>query len=282
MKVITATSAGFCWGVRRAVQRVKELAATPDRGPIFTDGPLIHNRQMMTQLSRDGVEISDSPEALSPDDTLVIRAHGITPERRAALKAFPCAVVDATCPDVARIHAAIRKHVKLGYEIVIYGDPNHAEVEGLVGAAQGHAHTVTTESAVADLPPLSRVALVSQSTQLPADFHKVAHQLAERFQDSVILDTICKATKSRQTELLELAKNVDAFVVVGDAHSANTCRLVEQARTLRPTLHVQDPEQLNREFFSPYKTIGLTAGASTPDFLINSVRTWIEDLPESR
>jgi (E)-4-hydroxy-3-methyl-but-2-enyl pyrophosphate reductase len=278
MQVIRAKSGGFCWGVRRAVDKVTQLAAQADGEPIYTDGPLIHNDQMIHDLEQRGITATDHPESAT-GHTLVVRAHGIAPARRATLKQLDLTLQDATCPDVAKIHAAIKQHVNKGYQIIIYGDQGHAEVTGLAGYAGDHGHVVSTIADVDALPPMAKVALVAQTTQLPPDYAALADAVTARYPDATILDTICNSTKHRLMELTDLAQKVDAFIVVGGAHSANTVRLFQVAAKLKPAHHIQTASQLDPTWFTNLHTIGLTAGASTPDFIIDEVQSALEQLP---
>lgn len=276
MRVMVAKSAGFCWGVKRAVELARRLAS--ERGaPVHTDGPLIHNRPMMTQLRSENVVETSDPASIRTG-ILMIRAHGIPPARRAMLDRLPVEKADATCPDVAKIQNMIRDHVHRGFHIVIFGDPGHAEVEGLLGYAEGKGRVISGPDQVAPLPELSPVCLVSQSTQMPDAYAEIARRFRERFPGSVVLDTICRSTRNRQAELVELAKTVDAIVVVGDPHSANTRRLVELAQSFRPTFHIQTHDQLDAAALRGYASVGLTAGASTPAFVIDAVKAALEKL----
>jgi 4-hydroxy-3-methylbut-2-enyl diphosphate reductase len=274
MDVILAKSAGFCWGVQRAIDKAKELARS-SRHPIYTDGPLIHNRPLMDQLRSEGIHETAAPETLK-DGLLLVRAHGIPPERRRWLRTLPLRLADATCPDVARIQGLILKHARQGFSIVIYGDAGHAEVLGLLGYCEGRGFVVTSPSDVDKLPALPRVCLVSQSTQFPEFFEAVATALRKRSPDAIILDTICDATRNRQQELLDIANRVDAIVVVGDMHSANTLRLVELAKSRRPTFHVQTDADIDATRMRGFRSVGLTAGASTPSFLIQAAQRKLE------
>jgi (E)-4-hydroxy-3-methyl-but-2-enyl pyrophosphate reductase len=276
MEVLTAHSAGFCRGVQRAVQRARELAAAG--APVYSDGPLIHNRQMMAELRRDGVIEAGDPSQLG-GGTLIIRAHGIPPDRRHWLQSLPVCLADATCPDVARIQAQIRKHARQGSDIVIYGDDGHAEVVGLLGYAEGRGHVIGGPTDVAALPVLRHVCLVAQSTQFPAAYAEVAAAVRERFPDAVVLDTICASTCSRQRELEELARCCDAIVIVGGMHSANTLRLVALARGLRPTVHIETADELQPGDFRGVKCVCLTSGASTPPFILDAARQRLERFP---
>jgi (E)-4-hydroxy-3-methyl-but-2-enyl pyrophosphate reductase len=276
MKVFLAETAGFCWGVQRAVEKARQLASG-DQVPVYTDGPLIHNEEMMQALHRDGILETDTPERIG-SHTLIIRAHGIPPSRRAELRSLPVRLVDATCPDVARIQGTIRKHARRGYAIVIFGDKGHAEVTGLLGHAEGHGYVVESIQDVGTLPAIENVCLVSQSTQFPFAFERIAKAIRKRFPRALVIDTICKSTRSRQSEVLRLAKRVEAFVVVGGAHSANTLRLVDLATSLHPTYHIQHSDQIDDEWFQGLQCVGLTAGASTPHFIIEAVRKRIENI----
>ena len=275
MKVIQAESAGFCWGVKRAIEKARKLAAESDI-PIQTDGPLIHNRQMMEILKSEGIFSCDCPEKLQTG-TLLIRAHGIPPERRDLLRNLPVKLQDATCPDVARIQSAIKQRAARGVMVVIYGDKGHPEVAGLLGFAGKRGRVISDSKDIATLPEHHPVTLVSQSTQFPATYKKIAEELQQSFPDAEILDTICDSTRQRQAELTEIAAQVDAMVVVGGTHSANTRRLVELAESLCPVQHVETAEQLDVEKLADCQTVGLTGGASTPDFLLEQVRKKIEN-----
>jgi (E)-4-hydroxy-3-methyl-but-2-enyl pyrophosphate reductase len=270
MKVVLAQSAGFCRGVRRAVERAREEVRARG-GPLYTDGPLIHNRQLMQQLRSEGIRETSDPAALDPGAALMIRAHGIPPCRRACLQDLRADLIDATCPDVARIQGLIRRHARAGAHILIFGDPGHAEVVGLLGYAEGRGRVITAPDAVAELPGWERVCLVAQSTQFSDTFARVAEAVRARFPQAVILDTICASTRARQDELAAIARRVDALVVVGGAHSANTVRLTTLARRMRQTFAVETADALRAEDFAGFTAVGLTAGASTPPFVIEAV-----------
>ncbi len=276
MRVLVAESAGFCWGVKQAVEKARRLARSGP-APLHTDGPLIHNDQVMNQLRAEGIRETPDPSQLT-GGTLLIRAHGIAPARRAQLKNLPVHLADATCRDVSRIQGQILAHAHKGYHTLIFGDPGHAEVLGLLGCADGRGHVVTTPADIDALPPLDPVCLVSQSTQFPDAYEEIARAVRRRFPDAVILQTICEATRRRQSELVQLAAQVDVLVVVGGRNSANTLRLVELARSLKPTVQVETADQLDLAALKAYAVAGLTAGASTPDFVIDEVRRTLESL----
>ena len=274
MNIVVAKSAGFCRGVTRAVRKAQELARE-SRVIVHTDGPLIHNEQVMADLRAQGIEATDAPELLT-GGTLLVRAHGISPQRRQMLKRLPVRLVDATCPDVGRSQGLVQKHARQGYATIIFGDPGHAEVVGLLGCADEKGFVVTSPDDVARLPDLRPVCLCAQSTQFPDDYEAIAAAVRARFPDAVVLNTICEATRRRQSELIEIARRVDAVVVVGSEHSANTRRLVELARRHTRALLVPTADQLRPEDLSGCRTVGLTAGASTPEDIIDAVRRRLE------
>jgi len=289
MKVIRAKSAGFCWGVERAIQIAREEAQGGKRR-VYTDGPLIHNRQMMNALSKEDVrEVGDyqSKEELDLEETeekesvVVVRAHGISPQRRDYLKGLGLPFRDGTCPDVGIIAGKVKSHAEKGYRVVIFGDPNHPEVIGLMGYAQGRGHVVHPPEDLKKLPDLGeKVAMVSQSTMFTHEFKALTSQLAEKYPSLIVFDTICGATKERQSDLVELVKEgADAIVVIGGKHSANTRKLAKLASSYdRPTFHVETAEDLDSEMLKDFSTVGVTAGASTPEFIIRSVCEKLENI----
>jgi len=289
MKVIRAKSAGFCWGVERAIQIAREEAQGGKRR-VYTDGPLIHNRQMMNALSKEDVrEVGDyqSKEELNLEKTeekesvVVVRAHGISPQRRDYLKGLGLPFRDGTCPDVGIIAGKVKSHAEKGYRVVIFGDPDHPEVIGLMGYAQGRGHVVHSPEDLKNLPDLGdKVAMVSQSTMFTHEFKALTSQLAEKYPSLIVFDTICGATKERQSDLVELVKEgADAIVVIGGKHSANTRKLAKLASSYdRPTFHVETAEDLDSEMLKEFSTVGVTAGASTPEFIIRSVCEKLENI----
>ena len=289
MKVIRAKSAGFCWGVERAIQIAREEAQGGKRR-VYTDGPLIHNRQMMNALSKEDVrevggyqskEELDLEETEEKESVVVVRAHGISPQRRDYLKGLGLPFRDGTCPDVGIIAGKVKSHAEKGYRVVIFGDPDHPEVIGLMGYAQGLGHVVHSPEDLKNLPDLGeKVAMVSQSTMFTHEFKALTSQLAEKYPYLIVFDTICGATKERQSDLVELVKEgADAIVVIGGKHSANTRKLAKLASSYdRPTFHVETAEDLDSEMLKEFSTVGVTAGASTPEFIIRSVCEKLENI----
>lgn len=270
MKILLAKTAGFCMGVRRAMQTVLDEIRRARR-PVFTQGPLIHNPQVVRVLEGKGVHVWDS-SGPPPEGTVVIRAHGAVPGEKQRLEACGCRVVDATCPHVLRIQGLIGRHVRAGEEILIVGDAGHPEVDGLLGHAMGHGHVVAAEADVAALPQFERVCVVSQTTQSHEQFERVACRARARWPDCAVHRTICDSTHRRQAETEAIAARADAMIVVGGRNSANTVRLAQlAAATGTPTQHVETADEIAFDRLRGARIIGLTAGASTPNWMIADV-----------
>ncbi|HNX05843.1 MAG TPA: 4-hydroxy-3-methylbut-2-enyl diphosphate reductase, partial [Opitutales bacterium] len=255
MKIIRAQSAGFCWGVERAIKIARSYTSGGTR-PVFSDGPLIHNRQMMQSLEAEGIrEIGDYQSRAGVEGeiggagggVMVVRAHGVSPERREYLKSLGLEFRDATCPDVGIVAGKIRMHARSGYSTIIFGDRDHPEVIGLLGYTEGRGHAVQSCEDVAHLPPLGdKVCLVSQTTMFTDDFEVLADCLRKTYPSIVVIDTICGATKARQGDIARLVEGgAEVIVVIGGHHSANTCKLAVLARRsgLR-TFHIETADEL--------------------------------------
>ena len=270
MRVLIAKTAGFCMGVKRAIDIVLE-ASRKQRKSIYTDGPLIHNPQAVKMLEARNIKVLNDLSRVS-SGILVIRSHGVSPHRRKEIKRSGLGVIDATCPKVAQIQSIIKKRQREGYSFVIIGDRGHAEVEGLLGFAKGRGFVVESKEDVENLPPMDKLCVVAQTTQSREQFEKLTRLIKERYPHSKVFDTLCESTSRRQEEALSLAHQVDLMVVIGGKNSANTRRLTEMSRsTGTPTYQVETEEELSPEVILPYNTIGITAGASTPQWVINEV-----------
>lgn len=289
MKVLRAKSAGFCWGVERAIDIARDYAVK-GRNPVYTDGPLIHNRQMMEKLSQEGIrevgdyqsraDIAIAPANEGDNPVMVVRAHGISPERRTYLKNLGMEFKDATCPDVGIIAGKIRLHAKKGYATIIFGDKNHPEAIGLMGYTEGRGYCIVSKEDIDALPPLDRVCMVSQSTMFMHEFAELSEYARSKFKEVLVFDTICQATKDRQTDVVALARQgAQAIVVIGGHHSANTVKLASLARLQNlPTYHIETAAEIVPDEMKQYQVVGVTAGASTPEFLISEVCSKLEAL----
>ena len=270
--IIVAKSAGFCPGVKHAIDQVIALEAARKR-PIYTLGPLIHNKQVTAMLEMRKIQTIQNPdEAVDKRGVLVIRAHGITPDLQRKIEACEIAVVDATCPLVKHAQNIIAKFAVQNYHTVIVGDKEHAEVIGLIGYTQGHCDVVSTLEEAKALPHFEKVNVVSQTTQQESTFYQIAEEIKKHADVCEISNTICQPTKDRQKETMEQAKSADLVVVVGGKHSANTVRLAQLCQGLCPHVqHVETEDELDEKQVVSAKRIFITAGASTPKWVIDSV-----------
>ncbi len=270
MKVVLADTAGFCIGVKRALELVLK-AINENQSKIYTYGPLIHNPQVLELLRERGISILKPGEEVPPG-LVVIRAHGIPLQERQLLEKGGGRIIDATCPRVAKVQAIIRRWSAKGCATLIVGDADHPEVRGLLGYTEGRGYVVSTSRDVADLPDLHDLIVVAQTTQSKSHFEDRVQEITARFPQVRIFNTICDATASRQAEVQELARQAEALVVVGGRNSGNTQRLVEISQaTGIPTYHVETEQELDLVEMSRYQTVAVTAGASTPHWLIGNV-----------
>ncbi len=280
MKVIVAKTAGFCKGVRDALDvTLQSIQDRKDGEEICTYGPLIHNRQVLASLEEKGIRCEDRIENCA-DKKVVIRAHGIPPNERQTLHQIGATLLDATCKRVAKVHAVIKHHARNGYYIIIAGDADHAEVIGLLGYAAGRGVVVNRPEQIEELPEdWRKVLLVAQTTQNEELYRKIQEQFLKRYPGGVVKHTICGSTHERQAEVRELCKQVDAMVVVGGYHSGNTVRLAEVARESGvPTYHIETEADLNRQEMARYPVVGVSAGASTPSWIIRNVVQFLESI----
>jgi len=278
-RVKLAKNAGFCMGVRRAMDITLEAAMKKD-GPIYTYGPLIHNPQVLELLGGKGVHAlneedweKDLKEIRGRDSiTVIIRAHGITPEERQRIKDLGVRILNATCPHVGKVQGIIKRHAQQEYATLIWGDKDHAEVIGLLGYTAGKGIVVNSLEELASLPQYEKVCLVAQTTQDQHRFEEFAQAFQKKYPGAKIFNTICESTHRRQQEVLTLAQKVDAMVVVGGKGSGNTRRLAKISEEAGvPTFHIETEKDLDLKALSAYPAIGITAGTSTPTWLIAHV-----------
>jgi 4-hydroxy-3-methylbut-2-enyl diphosphate reductase len=278
LKIRVARYAGFCMGVRRAVNIAID-SAQRGNAPVYTLGSLIHNPQVVEALKEKGVLPVDSVRG-KPPGRVIIRSHGISPYLREEIESSGFGIIDATCPHVLRTQKIIEKYCAEGYTAVIVGDRGHAEVSALLGYARARGVGVIVESEEEaqslHLPGESdsdaKLCVVAQTTQDTDLYRRVCQRIKSRFPNTIICDTICVSTSARQETLRELCSQVDAVVVVGGKESANTARLAEIAASYPVTVfHIEQAEELNPEQFKEFSSVGVTAGASTPNWVIRSV-----------
>ncbi len=263
-------------GVRRAVDLVLDIAQRKGKEDIYTYGPLIHNPQTVELLRTRGIipvsSIDDIAAPATKGATIIIRAHGISPAERNKIEKRGIKIVDATCPKVTHVQAIIKKHASSNYAVLIIGDREHPEVNSLLGYACGNGFVIGSVAEVDNLPTLDKVCIVAQTTQSTDDFVEIVERIKARFRDAVIFDTICDSTEKRQSEVKALAAEMDAVFIVGGRNSANTKRLVRISQLeCKPTFHIETADELDAIPSSQYEKIGISAGASTPNWIINRV-----------
>ncbi len=272
-------------GVRRAVEMVLD-APGKHESPIYTYGPLIHNPQVLNLLNEKGIsDINEIPGILIPGNTkkqgtVLIRAHGVPPHVKDDLKNAGFTVIDATCPRVIKVQTIIRKHTEKGYEAIIIGDNDHPEVTGLLGYAGEKGHVVGTMDDFESLQAFDKAVIVAQTTQNTDFFEDIKDLTGSRFPHYKVFDTICDSTEKRQEEVKLLASSVDALVVVGGYSSGNTQRLAEIAKQAGiPAYHIETESELDLKALASVRHIGVTAGASTPNWITKRVFRTLESLP---
>lgn len=287
MEIVLADAAGFCFGVKRALDMVLRLADEADRSqggaPIHTLGPLIHNPQVVKQLEEKGVTVKHAPEDID-SGVVIVRSHGVSPAVMETLQQPGVEVVDATCPFVQRAMRWAKQLDGEGYQVIIVGDESHPEIQAVRGyVSNGTAYVVDSPQAIDELPTAKRIGVIAQTTQSKSVLQACVSALIGKAQEIKVFDTICTATEQRQASARQLAAQVDVMVVIGGHNSANTKRLAEvcQEQGTR-TIHVETPDDLKKEWFTGVRRAGVTAGASTPDWLIEGVLKRMSEFTEDK
>ncbi len=278
MQVELAKSAGFCFGVQRAVDTVYKQIEENSAEKIYTYGPIIHNEEVIKDMEKKGVEVILSEEELKQikSGIVIIRSHGVPKRICDLLDESGVRYVDATCPFVKKIHKIVEEKSRDGYHIVIIGNREHPEVMGIEGWAQGPATIIQTEEearAFELVPESEKVCVVAQTTFNYNKFKDLVEIISEKRYDIIVLNTICNATKERQEEAYDIAKRVDAMIVIGDKRSSNTQKLFEIcSNACADTYYIQTLGDLNMNQLRSVETVGITAGASTPNKIIEEVQ----------
>lgn len=278
MQVLLADEYGFCFGVERAVEMVEEALGEGDT--VRSLGPLIHNEQEMQRLGTHGVTTISDPVQIKRGETAVIRAHGVTPEVQQELEEKASKVVDATCPFVTRVQKLAARAAAEDRHVIVVGNPEHPEMIGVKGYAPGHAFVINDASEVAALPRLRNPLVVSQTTIKAKTFFDTAEAIKTKTDDEVqIVNTICSATRDRQDAARALAGMVDAFYIIGGRHSSNSVKLLAVCKEqCEKSFLIETEEEINREDLVGAERVGVTAGASTPEWLIQKIVKYIEQI----
>ena len=279
MKVELAKMAGFCFGVNRAVDTVYQEAV--EHSPVYTYGPIIHNEEVIADLKRKGVQVIHSLEEAKEqaEGTVIIRSHGVTKAEQETLVADGLRVIDATCPFVKKIHRLVQEYSDKGYLVIIVGSVDHPEVQGIVGWSHADRTVVINcESDVEklDLNVWKKICIVAQTTFNYNKFQELVEIFEKKGYDISVVNTICNATEERQTEAKEIAAKVDAMIIIGGRHSSNTRKLYEIcSRECADTYFIQTLDDLHLDLPKSVRLVGITAGASTPNKIIEEVQNYV-------
>ena len=285
MEVIRAKSAGFCFGVKRAVETVYEQVKIEKEKQIYTYGPIIHNAEVVKDMEACGIKVINSEEELNEleDGLVIIRSHGVPKRICDSLDNRGISYVDATCPFVKRIHKIVSEESTKGNRIIIIGDSRHPEVQGINGWVNGEAFIIQNieEAEAFELPDSKtsesvekcQICVVAQTTFNYKKFKELVEIILKKGYDINVLNTICNATKERQEEARSIAEEVDAMIVIGDKHSSNTQKLFEICKkACNNTYYIQTLGDLDMNQLRSVETVGITAGASTPNNIIEEVQ----------
>jgi 4-hydroxy-3-methylbut-2-enyl diphosphate reductase len=271
MEIVLAESLGFCMGVKRAVDMAYRAIEKNPGEPVVTLGPLIHNTQEIERLQRDGIRVADQSD-LPTSGTVIIRAHGVAPQAYDELKSRGLRIMDGTCPYV---RYSQRKAIELhrdGYTVVIVGDKDHPEIRGILGYIHDQGYAVKTVDEVRALPPLQKIGVIAQTTISPRKYQLVIDALRERAPEVKVCETICDATEENQKAVRSLSREVDLLLVIGGRHSANSNKLVEAAREHCPaSFLIETSSEIDPATLRGVRRVGVSAGASTPDWMIQQV-----------
>jgi len=269
MEVILADKAGFCFGVQRAISTAFKAAG---EGKVYCLGPLIHNPQEVSRLRDAGVETVEDFSGLRSGDSLIIRSHGVPPAVLASAREKGLTIIDLTCPFVAKAQQHAQSLSREGYRVVVVGEKKHPEVQSILGYAGENSVVVEQPEDIDQLKLQGRLGVVAQTTQSYGNFSEIVLRLLRLSNELKVFNTICSSTKERQDATRVLASRVDVMIVVGGRNSANTGRLVSLSREAgKPTYHVEVVDEIRSEWLTGARTVGVTAGASTPSWVIDAV-----------
>lgn len=268
--IIVAKEAGYCYGVERAIKMVEKALSENDE--VYSLGPIIHNPQVVKELSEKGLITVEDTRNIPDGATVIIRSHGVAPVVIDELKKKNSKIIDATCPFVRRAQYFAKKLYENGYDVLVIGERKHPEVIGILGYVEKDAKVASSREEVLRLPYVKKRGVVFQTTQSDSVIEEVSSEIVKRSEEALIFNTICEATTERQNSAMELAKKTEVVVVVGGKNSGNTRRLFDICRNInKNTYWVETADEINEKWFSGATTIGVTAGASTPRKIIDEV-----------
>ncbi len=270
-RILLADNAGACFGVRRALRLTMESLEKYKR--VYTIGPLIHNPQVVEKLESKGALVAETVYDVTDNYPIVLRSHGVSPEMLALIQSKGSPVIDATCPNVRRAQDIVSKLQKDDYQVIIVGEKAHPEVIGLLAHASGHAIVAVSSDELADIKPKTeRVGIVVQTTQVIDNLYKVTKELISKCKEIRIFNTICEATLQRQTAAVEMAKKSELVLIIGGRNSANTTNLFKICHEyISNTFHIETADEIPVDLIKADTIVGVTAGASTVDWIIEKV-----------
>lgn len=269
MEILLAKSAGFCFGVKRATQMAFDAAE--EHQSLHSLGPLIHSPQMVKKLEDHGIRVCKQVDD-ADGEAIVVRSHGVTAGEFEALRDSGRTIIDATCPFVTRAQKYAAELSREGCLVVLVGEAHHPEVQGIVSYASGEVVVIASPDEATELPKSKQIGVIAQTTQSMENFRAIVSACLDKTRRLKVYNTICDATSVRQGEAVEIASQVDLVLVVGGFNSANTTRLAELCREEgTPTYHVETADEIDPTWFAGAQKVGVTAGASTPQFLIDEI-----------
>ena len=284
MHIETTEETGFCFGVKRSLKIIQEAVAK--YGRIETLGPLVHNKRVVDSLSQRGVGVVSSPDEIT-SSVAVICSHGMPPAVFQKLKGKGLKVIDSTCPNVRKAQKAAKELSEVGFGIIVFGDPNHPEVKGILGWAKGKGLAISDSDAISRLDePPHRVGLLSQTTRNPEEFARFISTFIVAFLPQIeelrVINTLCNVTQKRQAEAVDLAKRVNLMIVVGDRRSANTRELAKICSSVgTETHHVETAAEIEQDWLRSGNLVGVTTGTSIPDEVTEEVMLRLEEIQSS-
>ena len=281
MRIRIADHSGFCFGVKRAIKIAREIRKQR-KGKVSTFGDLIHNKRVVEELKREGIDSVDDISEIK-EGTIIIRSHGVSPAIIDELEKKQVEIIDATCPFVKRIQRLAKKIVDSGYELIIAGDPNHPEIRALIGYTNGEGIIINNLQEIKNLRKKSKRAIIAQSTQDINFFKEIVSKFIDITNELRVLNTICDSTRIRQKSTSKLASEVDIMFIVGDKKSSNTNKLFKIAKEIQPkTYFIENANDIKPEMVDSYEEIGISAGASTPQDLIDEVINKIKGIKSNK
>lgn len=280
MKVRIAENAGFCFGVKRAMSMAWDELENKDNNDVYSLGPLIHNKQAVDKYKEKGLMEKDSLDKIPSDSKLIIRSHGVPENIYTESKSKNMNIIDTTCPFVKKIHDIVKEFYNKGYCIIIVGNATHPEIIGINGWCNNEAIVINREEEIDNIVFKfnDKYCVVSQTTANLENFDKIVGKLKNKTDNLIVKNTICFATKERQLSAMDLAKEVDCMIVIGGKHSSNTQKLVNICKDVVPTFSIETREELEKNKLEEFKVAGVTAGASTPDWIIDEVIEYLKKI----